>query len=40
VPTLLLGFADYSLIPVPRLKQRQYPALIFTPPSYEFPSHK
>ncbi len=40
LPTLLLGFADYSLAAVPRLKQRQYPALIFTPPSYEFPSHK
>jgi FkbM family methyltransferase len=40
LPTLLLGYADYSFAPVPRLKQRNYPALIFTPPGYEFPSHK
>jgi FkbM family methyltransferase len=40
IPTLLLGHVDYSLRPVSRLRKREYPALIFTPPDYEFPSHK
>jgi FkbM family methyltransferase len=38
--TLLLGHVDYALRSVSQLKKREYPALIFTPPSYEFPSHK
>jgi FkbM family methyltransferase len=40
LPALLLGHVDYSLNPVSRLQKREYPALIFTPPSYSFPSHK
>lgn len=37
IPTLLLGHIDYFLDPLPRLEKREYPALIFTPPSYVFP---
>jgi FkbM family methyltransferase len=40
LPALLLGHIDYSLRSISRLEKREYPALIFTPPSYEFPSHK
>lgn len=37
IPSLLLGHIDYSLQPISRLENREYPALIFTPPSYVFP---
>jgi FkbM family methyltransferase len=37
IPALLLGKIDYSLQPVSKLERREYPALIFTPPSYVFP---
>ena len=33
----ILGRADYVLDPVHRMRKRDYPALIFTPPSYVFP---
>jgi FkbM family methyltransferase len=38
IPMLLLGHIDYSLCPLLRLEKREYPALIFTPPSYVFPA--
>jgi FkbM family methyltransferase len=38
--SLLLGRADYIMRMVDHLQKREYPALIFTPPGYEFPSHK
>jgi FkbM family methyltransferase len=34
IATLLLGHVDYQLTPISRLDQREYPALIFAPPSY------
>jgi FkbM family methyltransferase len=37
ISALLLGCIDYFLDPLPRLEKREYPALIFTPPSYVFP---
>jgi FkbM family methyltransferase len=37
--TLLLGRTDHRLCAVRSVDKRNYPALIFTPPSYVFPSH-